>query len=231
MFFMAIFFYIMTLFSLIPSLVIYAFFAWALFNLFRNKNFQSILIFTISVVPFVAYAFNVYEAAQEIEKDKIEYQSFERKSVVIKPKILVLESESVYKLRPLFEITGVDQIILKGAYGDRMMAIDNQPDRFGGYKMSEVLNTPDEFALLRIGRASKFAKPGQIYHADGGPFELRLFKDGSDHLIDVWSQPFRKIPSFPPVLTFSGWIFIGNSGIYAEIGNSLANFLTKNISK
>lgn len=70
----------------------------------------------------------------------------------------------------------------------------------------------DEYRLLRAGRDSSFARRGQVYAPDGGPFELRLVGNGRDELIAVWYHVHDPLPTVPPLLTVFGW-YRGANGV------------------
>lgn len=85
---------------------------------------------------------------------------------------------------------------------------------------------PDEYLLLRTGRRSSFARRGQAYSLDGGPFELRLVGDGRDDLLAVWYRARDPRPTAPPLLTLFGW-YRGANGVDGKVVDAaLVRFLT-----
>jgi hypothetical protein len=217
---------------ILPTFALYTFLVWAVWRLATRPFIATAAIAAASFLPFVLWTMARLDVDAEIAAERREVAAIETKPLPHRPHTLVVEHASALSLKQVMEASQARQIIVKGAYRNRLMSYTGEDlERGVRGELSEVFELPGEYLLLRVGRESEFRKPRQIYHINGGPFELRYVAAGHDHLVGIWYEQFNKRPVAPPILTQNGWLYRGNTGTMEERTQAAAEFLRRSLGE
>jgi len=142
---------------------------------------------------------------------------------------MVLESNGLVGPHDAWKIPAIERVIVKGPNGPKLMQFERPGPGSRRTEPTEALSLPDEYLLLKVGRASTFARSGQIYAGTGGPFELRYVAPSQNDLVAVSYHAFNPAPTILPVLTSSGWFRGPNSVTTTDVSRSVGEFLTASL--
>ena len=210
--------------TLLPTFLLYLALLWALVWHATARTRGSLALLTLAAAPFLHWAYAHWSAARESAREAAEIAAVPTVRPSRVPPVLVFESSSTTGMSAAWTVPGVEKVISKGAYTPSLMQFTRVD---GGRRRQEtaLAALPGEYLLLKVGRASAFAKKGQVYGAMGGPYELRLVSDARDDLIAVSYRAFNPRPGLLPVLTTSGWYRGSNSATTDQIAASVEAFL------
>jgi uncharacterized membrane protein YhaH (DUF805 family) len=210
----------------LPTFLLYFGLLASLYLVVARRTFQSAAISAVVLFPFAHWAYAHSSTAQQHQREADEIAAIHTTRALRLPATMVIDSEHVTATRAAWTIPGIDNVILRGAYGSSLMQVTRPrpEDRF--FQPGKVSSLPDEYLLLQIGRSSSFAKDRQIYTI-GGPLELRLVDPNRNELIAVWYHAYNPSPSLVPVLTNMGWFRGSNSATTDEIQAIVSDFLAR----
>lgn len=210
----------------LPTLLLYLAPIWAAVSAPRSWSPAAFACLAAAVLPFLHWGYSHLATAREDAREATEIAAVPTVRVSRIPPVLVFESSSTSGMGAAWTVPGIERVVSKGAYSSRLMQFTRVD---GGRRRQETALTalPGEYLLLKVRRASTFAKKGQIYAALGGPYELRIISGARDDLIAVSYHAFNPRPSFIPVLTTSGWYRGSNSAATDEISASIEAFLAR----
>ena len=211
----------------LPTFLVYFCLSVALYLLLTKRTWNSVLIFSIAMLPIAHWAYAHWSTALDHmhEADQIAAISTMRAERV--PATMVIDSAHVTATRAAWTIPGIQHVILRGAYGSHLMQFVRPRPNDRLQEPNEITSLPDEYLLLQIGGTSSFTKDRQMYAASGGPLELRLVDPSRNDLIAVWYRTYNPSPSLFPVLTGHGWFRGSNSASSDDINAVVADFLAR----
>jgi uncharacterized membrane protein YhaH (DUF805 family) len=207
----------------LPTLLIYFFPLLAMFLLIVRRTPQMAALVALSLLPFAHWAYAHWQSAQEHGREVADIAAIPTTPAADIPKTIVFESRNTTGIRGGLATAGIERVVSKGAYSNRLM----QFDRGSTSGPRPVAELPDTYLLLKVGRASFFSKDRQIYASAGGPLELRYIGAGRDDLVAVWYRVFNPSPTRAPILTTAGWFRGSNSASTDEIDATVQAFLQR----
>ncbi len=192
-----------------------------------RRTAGSIAFLALAALPFAHWAYSYWETSKEGELEAAEIGAMPTALVTRVPATIVVESGSTTGMDEVWTVPGIQHLISKGAYGRTLMQFDRPTGESRLPLPRPVESVPDEYLLLKVGRASAFAKNRQNYGAAGGPLELRFVDSRRDVLVAVWYRSFSPAPVAVPLLTMNGWYRRANSARTHDIETSIREFLAK----
>ena len=210
---------------ILPTFLLYFALLWAALAFFILRRPALIALMAFAVLPYGHWGYSHWVARQAHANEAHEIARIPTSPLIGMPSILVLESRSSTGLRSLRMFPGIERVVSKGAYTQKLMQFERLEKNKRGREPVAIDALPDRYLHLKVGRESSFAKARQVYMAAGGPFELRMIDGSGDDLIAVWYRAYNPSPSLAPLLTASGWFRGGNSATTDEVGEALRRFL------
>lgn len=211
----------------LPTFVIYFCALLALFLVITRRTAKSVAFILVALLPFAHWVYARWTTSLEHEHEIAEIAAIPTTRAQRIPATAVIESSQTSGMRAVWNIKDIEYVIVKGAYGQRLMQFERPPARGQSRPPVEALALPDEYLLLRVGQSSSFAKNRQVYATAGGPLELRIVAAGRNELIAVWYRAFNPSPSGVPLLTVAGWFRGQNSATTDQVDATIAAFLTR----
>jgi hypothetical protein len=207
----------------LPTFALYTTAVWAIWRLVEGPGILRGLIAIATLVPFALWA-QAYFATSERHASELQELAALQKSAPPDrlPSTLLFESRQTGPFEKIRDATGVEHVIIKGAYGQ---GLASYVGREGGGGVVEGGSLPAEYLHLIVGRDSALAKPRQMYGAAGGPMELRYVTPSGSVLIGAWYRAFDPAPSVPPVLTLRGWFRDRNTATTKQVDDAVVAFL------
>lgn len=208
---------------MLPTLGVYFFLLLGLWLTVFRRTLGSSVVLLLALLPFLHWGYAHRTAAQDHAREAAEIAAVKTMVAPRIPATIVFESGHTEGLRGSWKVPAIDRVIAKGGFGPGLTQFQRNGSR--AMKQSAVTALPDEYLLLKVGRASRFAKPRQIYAAAGGPLELRYVDATHDDLVAVWYRAFNPAPSRLPVLTTMGWYRGPNSAMSGDVDRRVGEFL------
>ncbi|MEQ1715157.1 MAG: hypothetical protein ABL907_04105 [Hyphomicrobium sp.] len=216
--------------TVLPTFLLYFCVATAVYLTVKSRNSKSALILAVSLAPLAHWAYAHWSTAQQHKLEAAKISAIETKRIAHLPSTMVIDSEHVTATRAAFSIPGVNNVVLRGAYGSKLMQVNRPRPEDRWFDPGEISSLPKEYLELRIGRSSRFAIERQMYTTAGGPFELRRVDSDHNELLAVWYQTYNPSPSRLPILTTNGWLRHPNSATSDEIDATVSGFLARALS-
>ena len=195
--------------------------AWAI----RQRSRTSVALPAVALVPFMHWGYVHWLAWAKHEREAAEMAAPAKVPLSSLPATMVYESASGMGMHAVWTVPGVDHVISKGPYGARLMQFERPPAQGQPPFPKVVGSLPDEYLVLKVGRASGFWRQQEKYAAAGGPFELRIVDQRRDELVAVWYQALGSRPALVPVLTTSGWLSRADGATRFDLDDSIREFL------
>jgi hypothetical protein len=212
---------------LLPTLMLYFILMLAAWLAFTRRSLASAAVLALSLLPFLHWGHAHWTTSRQHQQEADEIAAIPTTPAASWPSTIVFESRSVTGMRAAWKVSGIERVIAKGAYSQRLVQFERAQGRRPAAQESVISSLPAEYLLLKVGRMSSFAAKGQIYATAGGPFELRLVKADRDELIAVWYRKFNPGPSILPLLATQGWFRGSNSATTDQVSDVITAFLTK----
>ena len=211
----------------LPTFVLHFCLLLTLTLVITRRSAGSIALLALAVLPFAQWAYTHWETSRERELEVAEIAAIPTEPATRVPATIVVESASTTGMDEVWTVPGIQHLISKGAYGRALMQFERPTGQNRLPLPRAVESVPDEYLLLKIGRASGFAKRRLTDAAAGGPLELRLVDSERDVLIAVWYRSFHSDPPGVPLLTMNGWYHRTNGAMTHDIEGSIREFLAK----
>ncbi len=216
--------------AVLPTALLYFCLLVTAFLVLKRRTATSVALLVLAALPFMHWLYAYRAASMAHRQEASEIAAIPTTAAARVPPTMVVNSRSMPELRAIWAVKGIEQVIVVEAFGNTTLREFNRPPDGGrSPRPREVVSLPDEYLLLRVGPASRFSQRGRLYGAAGGPLELRYVDLQHDELVGVWYRVFNPGPTFPPMLTATGWFRGANSATTDEVNASLSTFLNKSL--
>lgn len=219
--------FVYQLHTVLPTFALYFCFLLASYFAAVKRDLRSIAFVALAALPFVLWANAYWTTVQDLRREAAEIAAIPTITPMRLPTTLVFESQQSLGMQAAWSVRGIERVIAKGSDTSRMRLIQYERGTGRSAQRTDIASLPDSYLHLRVGRASAFAKPRQVYAATGGPLELRLVEPGRDELIAVWYRAYNPLPTLPPFLTVLGWYRGSNTANSDAIADAIREFLAK----
>jgi uncharacterized membrane protein YhaH (DUF805 family) len=216
--------------NIVPTFLLYFCLLLSVFLAIKWRTAKSVVLLALALLPFAHWAYAHWTVMKEHEATAAEIAAVPTARAPRVPTTIVVESRSMEGLNAVWAINGIERAILRGAYGARLVQFDRGSNFAPGASPREVGLLPDEYLLLKVGPASRFATVRRQYTAAGGPLELRFVDSQRDELVAVWYRVFNPPPAFLPMLTTGGWYRWSNNAAAGEFVANIRTFLTRSLA-
>ncbi len=212
---------------ILPTLALNFMLLLAIWLVITRRRIWTVALLVCALMPFGHWGYARWAKDLEIARERADVASIPKTRPARLPATLVIDSSSVTGLRAAWTLHPLQAVVSRGAYSGKLMQFE-RPAAGASGEPKPVDALPAEYLLLKVGRASAFAKERQTYAAAGGPYELRIVSGASNDLLSVWYRTYNPEVSDFPILTSMGWMRPGsNSATTDEIEETLRAFLVR----
>jgi hypothetical protein len=209
----------------LPTFLLYFIPAWLGWAALVSQRRFLVALLGLSMLPYFHWGYAHWSAYRARVQEAAEISRVPTKALSAgMPSTIVFESRSTTGLRGLITFPGVEHVISKGAYFDKLMQFDKRGKNGKSHPPVAVSSLPNRYLLLKQGRNSSFAKK-TIYAAAGGPLELRMVDGVRDDLIALWYRTYHPSPSALPLLATHGWFRGSNTATTDDHAETVRVFL------